>query len=107
VRGPQTLCAGFSLATTTITVASFQNACAECADAIAAESWASAVSWYARAEAINAGLDLDASDAQARVRRRESLDGLNKAISAAEVAAAQGSDESRFVTTKTIYGTNG
>lgn len=91
------------MATTQITIAAFQTACAECADAIAAKTFDTAMSWYARAEAINAGFDLDASAQDTRSRRRETLQGLKAAIEAAEAAAARGSAHSRFIKTQTRH----
>ena len=91
------------MATTTITIASFQDACAECADAIAAGTFDTAMSWYARAEAINAGFDVDASHQDTRSRRRETLQGLKEAIRAAEAAIARGSEHSRFIKTQTRH----
>jgi len=91
------------MATTEITVAAFQNACAECADAIAASTFGTAMAWYARAEAINAGLDVEASLGATRTRRRETLEGLQRAIKAAETAVNADGDDSRFITTQTGF----
>ncbi len=91
------------MATTEITVAAFQDACAECADAIAASTFGAAMAWYARAEAINAGLDVEASLGATRTRRRETLEGLKRAINAAEGAGNVLLDESRFITTQTRH----
>ena len=91
------------MATTTITVASLQTACAECADDIAAADWAGASSWYARAEAINAGLEVEGSHGDTRFRRREALAGLRQAIDAARASAAQYGTGGRFITTQTRF----
>lgn len=92
-----------SVATTTITIASFQNACAECADAIATAGWVTAKNWYAQAEAINSGLDVEASEAGSRSRRRETLAGLAKAIDVAEETTNRAGGTSRFVKTRVAY----
>lgn len=81
--------------TTTISVSSFQTACAECADAVADEDWSTAVKWYARAEAINAGLELSVGTRGTSMSRRETLQGLREAISAAKAAVAAADDVER------------
>lgn len=91
------------MATTTITEASFQTACAECADAIATSTWATAISWYARAEAINAGMPLSGEAGEHKMARRESLRGLRDAIAAAESAAGRLAGEDRLVTVRTGF----
>lgn len=89
--------------TTVITPAAFQTACAECADAIAAESWALAAKWYARAEAIAAGMEVEAGGSDTRYRSRETLAGLQKAIDVAADAARKAANTSRLVTTRTRH----
>lgn len=89
--------------TTTITVASFQNAIAECADAIEASDWGTASRKYAKAEAINAGLELDVSNQGSEIKRRDSLSGLKKAIDAARDITNAEIGESRLVTTRTGF----
>lgn len=91
------------MADTTITVASFQNACAECADAISTDNWAIATKWYARAEAIHSGLALDISAEGTRTRRREALDGLRQAVDAAENAVNSHSGSDRIAIGRTRY----
>jgi hypothetical protein len=91
------------MATTTITVASFQTACAECADNIASGSWSTAKQWYARAEAINVGLDVQVGDEAAYVRRRESLSGLANAIDIAQIAVDGAAEKSPFIKTRVNY----
>ena len=88
------------MATTTITVESFQMAIAECADAIAAADWTTAATQYAVAEAINAGLDVEGSSGGARSRRRETLEGLSAAIEKAEARVSRGTERSRLVSTQ-------
>lgn len=85
------------MADTTISVSAFQTACAEVADAIAAEDWALATRWYARAEAINAALELEAADTGHSYKRRENLKSLNDAIKAAQLATNSGSDDGRII----------
>jgi len=91
------------VATTTITVASFESACAECADAIAAESRATAYKWYARAEAIHAALPRTIGDQGAELERRTALDGLKRALDAAFKVIAQTGSAKRFISTRTGY----
>lgn len=79
--------------TTVITIDAFKAALAECADAISSEDWASAIKWYARAEAIHTGLDFDISDQTMSIRRRDALRGLREAIEAARSIAEQESDD--------------
>ena len=87
----------------TITVASFQTACAECGDAINGEDWGTATKKYAVAEAINAGLELSVSDSGSQISRRQSLEGLKKAIEAARQMVSQTSGTSRFISTRTRH----
>ena len=90
--------------TTEITPDAFRDACAECADAIADEDWATAVKWYARAEAINSGLDYSVSDQTLSFRRRDALDNLKTAIEAAQEMTDKEADQgNRFGTFRTGY----
>ena len=91
------------MADTTITLSSFEDACAECADAIAASDWGLAYSWYARAEAINAALAVQVRSGAEDVRRREGLNGLKEALAAAQAASTRSGDTRRLVTTRTRY----
>jgi len=92
------------MATTQITVAAFQDACAECADALADGDIATATTKYAVAEAINSGLDVEGSAGEFRNRRREALTGLKNAIDALEAALAQTTDSGRrLITTRTRH----
>jgi len=90
------------MVTQTITVAAFQILCGEVADAIAAADFATAYSKYAQAEAVNAGLELDVNSQGTSVRRRESLNGLQKALQVTN-AFVSGSDTRRFIKTRTGY----
>lgn len=92
------------MATTTITVASFQDACAECADAIGDENTLLATKWYARAEAINSGLDVEGQNAEFRQRRRESLNGLKDALAVITAVLNMAANQSRLITTQTAHG---
>ena len=91
------------MATTVITVAAFQTACAEVADAIAAEDWSTAANWYARAEAINAGLDVEAELEGQKSRRRETLAGLAAAIAMARAVASRQAGSKRLIRTTTQF----
>lgn len=93
------------MATTEITVAAFTLALAECADAIEANNKPLALKKLAKAEAINAGLDLKVDAAGSGgptgilVTRRESLEKTRKSIEAAFAgAAAANSSEPRVIT---------
>ena len=89
---------------TETTVAIFQNACGECHDAIEAENWASAIKWYAKAEAINAGLEEEVSDRGQSAKRRTDLAGLYQAIQIAKQYASQATDRSRrLIKTRTRH----
>ena len=90
--------------TTSVTDANFKIACGEVYDAIASESWASAHKWAAKAEALNAGLDLQLSDERASKARRETLRGLRDAIDAAEKAVSKYANTAgRFITTRVKF----
>jgi len=84
------------LATITIDDSSFQNACAECADAVVALDWGTAWQKYAVAEAIASGLDIKAGDGGKNFERRERLDGLNAALASAEARVTRASDNRRI-----------
>ena len=92
------------IATTTISVASFQTAVAEVADAIASSDRGGAYSWYGRAEAIHAGLELEMADEGSSLKRRESLNGLSKALDKVFKVIGQTSGTSRFISTRTGHG---
>lgn len=88
--------------TTTISLASFQDACAECADAIAASDWSGAYNWYARAQAILVGLPADSTDAAQRTRLEQDLAALKAAIDAAKVADST-DDARHLISTQTAH----
>lgn len=91
------------MATTQITLVSFQTICAECADAIESGDWATAYQKYAKAAAVHAALEVQVSDQATSLRRHETLNGLQKALDAAKAATSAGSGNSRFITTKTKF----
>lgn len=74
---------------------SFQTACAAVADAIASGDFATAYSKYGQAEAILAGLAVELEDNGSRQRLRESLEGMHRAIQAAQDAAGRSTDSGR------------
>lgn len=88
---------------TAISVANFQAACGEVYDAIEAANWSKAWTWYAKAEAQNAGLDLQAGESGASISRRVALDGLRNAVKAAESAVSRRANTSRFILTTTAH----
>ena len=91
------------MATTTITMASFQDALAECADAIAALDFTTARNWLARAEIIQNGLSVDASVGNGmRNQMRISLEKSKVLIDDAEVASSRG-NQSGLVRTRTNF----
>lgn len=90
---------------TNTTVAEFQSACAEVADAIKAGNFAEAWKWYGVAEAINASLSVEGEAGGFRTKRRDRLDGLREAIQAAENAAGRYSGKSRRARTGVSYNT--
>lgn len=65
---------------TTISLATFQAACAACADAILANDLLTARTQLAVAEAIAAGLPVDSSQDGFRTKMREALTGLRTSI---------------------------
>lgn len=91
------------MATLTITETSFQLAIAECADAIAASSWATARTKYAVAEAINSGLMVRLTQGSVDRTRRDQLTGLRTAIDYAESGVAR-RDERRLIRTQMGFG---
>ena len=95
---------GLMAPTTQITESAFQTACAECADALAASSWTTARTKYAVAEAINAGLAVQVGRESMLIRRRETLEGLRKAIEVVSASNASASDPKRLTTTRISYG---
>ncbi len=84
------------------TVAAFQLLCAECSDEIAGSNFAAAYLKYAQAEAVHSALTYELSDGVADIKRRESLDGLRKALDAV-IGFTSAVDRKRFVNTKTGY----
>ena len=93
------------MATTTISVASFRNLCAECADAIEAEDWSLASKKCAKAEVVNAGLEVEGESHEQRYRRRETLGGMREAIAAVEEAVNKSANSGRrLITTRTRHG---
>lgn len=88
---------------TAISVANFQAACGEVYDAIEAANWSEAWTWYAKAEAQNAGLELSIGESGAQLVRRAALNGLQAAVKAAESSVSRRSNTSRFITTTTAH----
>lgn len=86
--------------TLTITETSFQTACAECADALAASEFATARTKYAVAEAINAGLLARLTVGSVDKTRRERLVGLKEAIEFVSNQSTGRSDNRRLIRTK-------
>jgi len=91
------------MATTEISVSSYQTICAEVADAIIAADWSTAWKKYAVAEAVLAALELQMGKDGEYLRRRESLEGLRKALETAEAKVARGSDRNRFTVVGTAF----
>lgn len=91
------------MATTTITTASFQDALAECADAIAALDFATARNWLARAEMIQNGLSVRAGIGNGMTNEmRVSLEKSKALLDDAEAASSRG-NQRRLVTTRTNF----
>lgn len=82
----------------------FQSALSACHTAIGNSDWETAYVEYAKAEAANSALDLEAEFGDARAKRRESLDGLKRALDAAEARKSKSVGSSRFIKTKTAFG---
>jgi len=91
------------VAITEITVEAFQTALAECADAIDSSDFATAWLRYAKAEAIHSGLLVQSGEQDAYMRRRESLEGLRRALAAAESSAGRYAVEGRIIVGTTRY----
>jgi hypothetical protein len=90
--------------TTSISVTNFQTALGNCYDSISSGDFAAAWKYYAMAEAQHSGLAMQLSDAGMTTQRRQSLDGLAKAITAAENAGnASTDDERRLISTQTRH----
>jgi hypothetical protein len=87
--------------TTVISDEDFRNACAEVADAIASENFSLAAKWYARAEAINAGIQVRTDGTNAAEYRRDSLKGLKEAIMMAKGLMREETDNNRLIRVKT------
>ena len=91
------------MATTTITMASFQTALAECADGVESGDFATAWKKLAKAEVIQNGLSVDASIGNGtRNMMRQSLERSKTLLEAAESAASRG-NQRRLVTTRTNF----
>lgn len=97
----------FFMPTTTITEASFQTACAECADAIIAGAWDTAWQKLGVAEAINTGLLARLTVGSMDKTRRESLTGLAARIVQLEGRGNRGSDNRRLISTQMGFGGGG
>ena len=95
------------MATTQITDAAYQDACAECGDAITAGDFPTAWRRYALAETIHAGLS--STDEKSRegysLKRREDLSGLRGALEALDSgnATSRAPDRKRAIYTKTSF----
>lgn len=91
------------MATTTITMASFQTALAECADAVEASDFATARRKLAKAEMIQNGLSVEASVGNGtRNVMRQSLHQSKALLDDAELAVT-GGDQRRLATTRTNF----
>lgn len=89
---------------TAISLANFQTALGNCYDSISSGDYAAAWKYYAMAEAQHSGLATQITDSGLTTQRRQTLDGLAKAIERAESAGnAATDDERRFVTTQTVH----
>jgi len=84
------------MATQSTTETAFKLLLAECADAIATSSWATAYSKYAQAEAVLASMPRSTSAAGSLTVFRENLVGVKNALDAA-VAASKHSDNKRRI----------
>ena len=91
------------MATQATTVAAFQLLCAEVSDAIAAESWSTAYSKYAQAEAVNSALELNVSAQGTSVQRRHSLRALKDALDASMSVVGRLGEKDRFVHVRTKH----
>lgn len=91
------------MATTTITMESFQTALAECADAIESGDFATAWKKLAKAETIQNGLSVRAGIGNGTTNEmRTSLDRSKVLLEAAESAVSRG-NQRRLVTTRTNF----
>ena len=89
---------------TAISVANFQTALGNVYDSISSGDFAAAWKYFGMAEAQHSGLALQLSDAGMTTQRRQSLDGLRKAIEVAEAAGeAATDDERRIIRTQTRH----
>lgn len=91
------------MATTQISVSSYQTICAEVADAIIAADWTTAWTKYAAAEAVLAALEQQMGKDGEYLRRRETLKGLRDAIEMAEAKVTRGADRRRFTVVQTAF----
>lgn len=87
------------MATTTIDVASFQLALAECADAVNATDWSTARSKHLLASVIHAGLLKRSESGSKEIERHEinQLNSLGELIDAVEAKVKQGTDNNRVI----------
>ena len=91
------------MATQATTVDGFQLLLAECSDAIAAEDWKTAYSKYAQAEAVHAALEKDISDGAASITRRDTLDGLMKALDKVSAFVGKSTKKNRSFKIRTDF----
>jgi len=87
---------------TAITLATFQEALGEVADAIGSGDYATARRFFAKACAIEIGLPVEVGNDGSRVRMRERLESLEATIASAESSAAS-SDRMRTIRTRVDY----
>lgn len=91
--------------TTEVTLATFQTACAECADAIDNSQWATARRKLAKASALLLGLPESAADGSSRMDMRKQIAGFESLITAAEESSgASADDQRRFISTSMGFG---
>ncbi len=91
------------MATTTITMSSFQDALAECADAVESSDFATARKKLTKAEMIQNGLSVEASVGNGmRNQMRVSLERSKVLMDDAEAAVTTG-DQRRLATTRTNF----
>lgn len=88
---------------TTISVAAFQAACAAVGDAILSGDRDTAYKQLGVAEAINAGLEVQVTDAGSSIQRRDSLAGLRTTLETTFAAITPESETSRFIRGRTNF----
>ena len=91
------------MTTTAITKAQFEDDCGKCRDYIVAQDWANAYLYYAAAEAVLAGLEVQAGSSNAYFRLHESIDKLGNAIKTAQSGFAGANQGSRIMRLGTKY----